>query len=134
MLDHPGHFLVHASAVVVGRRLAALSADEELEIGAVYAMFPMGRIGSVATAADLERQQVLTSGKAAARWAAGGQGEWVHGIPELDDVPAMTEVSLERSSKLELVDEVLMAELTFSKSMCRSRRPALQTITEELAF
>nr|XP_019706671.1 uncharacterized protein LOC105047061 [Elaeis guineensis] len=53
MLDTPGHFLVNSRSMQVGRRFAALSADEDLEMGNVYVMMPMKRLNSVVTAADM---------------------------------------------------------------------------------
>ncbi|KAG0461272.1 hypothetical protein HPP92_021199 [Vanilla planifolia] len=117
MLDHPGYFLVHSSAMLINRRLFALSADEELELGAIYAMFPMDRLGSPATTADIGRLLLLSSGKE-------GCGEAIRPNPA---VPAP-----ETGSKLEEVDDhILIADFRYKKSLCRSRRPALETITEE---
>jgi len=53
MLETPNFFLVNSQSLHVGRRFSALSADEDLEMANVYVMFPMRRVNSVVTAADM---------------------------------------------------------------------------------
>lgn len=64
MMDAPGHFLADARAARVGARLAALSADEELELGAVYATFPMKRLGTPLAPADMARLAAVATREA----------------------------------------------------------------------
>ncbi|XP_024314173.1 uncharacterized protein LOC100845581 isoform X3 [Brachypodium distachyon] len=67
MLDAPGHFLADARAARVGARLAALSADEDLEMGAVYATFPMKRLGTPLAAHDMARMAAAATREARRR-------------------------------------------------------------------
>ncbi|KAK4736817.1 hypothetical protein R3W88_000514 [Solanum pinnatisectum] len=53
MLESPNSFLVNSSSLIVGRRFSALSADEELEFGNIYIMFPMKKLNSVITTKDI---------------------------------------------------------------------------------
>lgn len=101
MLDAPGHFLVRAGSLGVGRRLVPLPADKNLEAGEVYVMFPMRRANAIMTAADVA---ALASPDAAAP---------VEAAPL--DAPE-SEVGEMWSRGLRT---------------CRSRRPALDTIDEE---
>ncbi|KAK7264090.1 hypothetical protein RJT34_31693 [Clitoria ternatea] len=54
MMENPNHFLVNSCSLHIDRRFNALDADEELEFGNVYIFFPMSRVDSIVTAADLE--------------------------------------------------------------------------------
>ncbi|PKA56958.1 hypothetical protein AXF42_Ash002262 [Apostasia shenzhenica] len=120
MLDHPGNFLVHSRSMLIGRRLFALSADEELELGALYAMFPMDRLGTAAAPADMARL-LLAAGKES------------RPTPAPPEAPTSEAEGAPGSCRFEL-DEMggaLIQEFRFKKSMCRSRRPVLETITEE---
>lgn len=53
MLESPNCFLVNSSSLIVGRRFSALSADEELELGNIYIMFPMKKVNSIITTKDI---------------------------------------------------------------------------------
>ncbi|KAI0513454.1 hypothetical protein KFK09_009475 [Dendrobium nobile] len=113
MLDHPGYFLVHSGAMLVSRRLFALSADEELELGAVYVMFPMDRLGSVAREEDMGRL-LLATGK--------------EGRKGVSESTAQMASPLEPRSEM---DDALIADFIYLKSLSRSKRPAMDTIMEE---
>ncbi|PKU82659.1 uncharacterized protein LOC110100483 [Dendrobium catenatum] len=128
MLEHPGFFLVHSSAILINRRLFALSADEELELGVVYVMFPMDRVGSAASAADMGRL-LLAAGRQARRDRA-----QVTPAAESSSPALSMETASENPLKPEEEDDVLIAEFRYKRSLCRSRRPALETITEEAVF
>ncbi|XP_008800930.1 uncharacterized protein LOC103715169 [Phoenix dactylifera] len=129
MLDAPGHFLVNTRSMQVGRRFAALSADEDLEMGDVYVMMPMKRLNSVITAADMA--VLLLAANKKVRRASGGNSRVLpactssspknplagHELDEVDDdVPTMT---------------TAMAMEDFKYRLCRSRKPTLETIEEE---
>nr|ACG40596.1 hypothetical protein [Zea mays] len=125
MMDAPGHFLVHVHArgagLGLGARLAALPADEELQLGAVYATFPMKRLGTPLAAPDLARLAA-----AAAREAHRSAKVAVVAAPPPEDAPRLR---LE-----EMVDDAAAAEIAVTKhraSGARSRRPTLETIDEE---
>ncbi|KAA8530618.1 hypothetical protein F0562_005448 [Nyssa sinensis] len=70
MLETPNFFLVNSRSLQVGRRFSALNADEDLEMANVYVMFPMKRVNSIVTAADMGAL-FLTANSAAKRVAAG---------------------------------------------------------------
>ncbi|KAG5240452.1 DUF4228 domain-containing protein [Salix suchowensis] len=53
MLECPNFFLTNSQALHIGRRFSALGADEDLEFGNVYLMFPMKRVSSTVSAADM---------------------------------------------------------------------------------
>lgn len=53
MLESPNSFLVNSSSLIVGRRFSAISADEELEFGNFYVMFPMKKVNSIITIKDI---------------------------------------------------------------------------------
>ncbi|KAK3134896.1 hypothetical protein QOZ80_5BG0412130 [Eleusine coracana subsp. coracana] len=131
MMDAPGHFLVDARAAAgLGSRLAALAADEELELGGVYATFPMKRLGSPVAAADVARlaaaatREARRSAKVANVVAAASLA-----------ADAVAEEAPPRSLRLEeMVDDAAAAEIGVLKhrlSNARSRRPTLDTIQEE---
>lgn len=131
MMDAPGHFLADVRAARVGARLTALSADEDLEVGAVYAMFPMKRLGTPLAAADMARlaagatREVRRSAKVAAMVVA----------PPEATAPASAVVEDAPRLRLdEMVDDAAVAEIDVFKhrlSSTRSRRPTLETIEEE---
>ncbi|KAJ6794449.1 uncharacterized protein M6B38_232625 [Iris pallida] len=122
MLDFPGHFLANSRSLHPARRFSALSADEDLEPGNVYVMFPMQRLSSVVCAADVGRL-LLAAGKAArmARVSPAAAPPPPEPAPEEEEV-------MERRWKL---DEELVAEVRARLSLSRSRKPTLQTIAEE---
>jgi hypothetical protein len=134
MMDAPGHFLAETRAARVGARLAALSADEDLEMGAVYATFPMKRLGTPLTAADMARlaaaatREARRSAKVSADVAAPPEAATsaVSIVPEETPSP--------RARLDEMVDDAVAAEIGVLKhrlSSARSRRPTLETIHEE---
>eukprot|EP01018_Ginkgo_biloba_P027365 Gb_05766 [translate_table: standard] len=53
MLENPQHFVCHANALQTGHRIAALSADEELEQGNTYLLLPMDKLRSVVSPSDM---------------------------------------------------------------------------------
>ncbi|GJM89679.1 hypothetical protein PR202_ga05890 [Eleusine coracana subsp. coracana] len=130
MMDAPGHFLVDARAAArLGSRLAALAADEELELGGVYATFPMKRLGSPVAAADVARLA------AAATREARRSAKVANVVAACPAAEAVAEEAPPRSLRLEeMVDDAAAAEIGVLKhrlSNARSRRPTLDTIQEE---
>lgn len=74
MLEAPGHFS-RTRALRAWGRIAALGADEDLELGGLYAAFPMKRLGAPAAPADMARLAAAVSrDQAAARVVRHGQG------------------------------------------------------------
>jgi len=132
MMDAPGHFLVDARAATVGARLAALPADEELELGGAYAAFPMKRLGTPLAAAEAARLAAAAGTREARRSSA----------KVSDDAPpagVAAAAAEEKAKRLRLedmeVDGAAAAELGALKhrlSNARARRrPTLETIEEE---
>jgi hypothetical protein len=123
MMDAPGHFLADARlAASPGARLAALAADDDLELGAVYAAFPMKRLGTPVEAADAARLATREARRRSARVvAASPVAEEEEGAP-----PPSRSLRLE-----EMVDDAEVAVLKHRLSHARSRKPALDTIQEE---
>ncbi|KAK2996584.1 hypothetical protein RJ639_024861 [Escallonia herrerae] len=136
MLECPNYFLVSSRSLNIGRRFSPLSADEDVEFGNVYIMFPMKRVNSVVTGADMavlfmaasssnkrisgSKVRVQPEAAAAAATAAesgGGQGN--------------SEAGRQRSSLEEIVEGFPTPEFKYRLAGCRSRKPLLDTITEE---
>ncbi|CDP00724.1 unnamed protein product [Coffea canephora] len=130
MLECPNYFLVNSKSLNIGKRFSALSADEDLECGNVYIMFQMKRVNSIVTAADMA--VVLMAANTAARRIAGGKVE-----PEVA-AAAVTrdddqEVGRSRLN-LEEIEGFKDMEYRFRLASCKSRKPLLDTITEEPVF
>lgn len=140
MLECPNFFLANSNSLHIGRRFSALGADEELEFGNVYIMFPMKRVNSVVSAADLaaffmaansvgKRIHGGSSGENRVSPESGGgarMGEMGESVGEGDEGPRLS---------LEGVDEGFpVPEFKYRLVSCRSRKPLLETIKEEPAF
>ncbi|XP_062206546.1 uncharacterized protein LOC133908502 [Phragmites australis] len=156
MLEAPGHFLADARALLPGRRIDALPADEELQRGVLYAALPMKRLGAPAAPADLARlaAMVVACGEkekartrrrmSASSPAATAKVAAVVAPPRVLEAAAAS-VAVEddaprpRAPKLEEMavdDAAAAAEIEELKQRLsgggrRSRRPTLETIQEE---
>ncbi|WOK92512.1 hypothetical protein Cni_G01203 [Canna indica] len=133
MLDAPGHFLVNSRSMHVGRRFAPLAADEELEMGQVYVMFPMKRANAVVATADMAG--LLVAAQKEVRRELGGSARV---LPDGPQIVLQSEASAEerpatKTDSEEAADAtaVEIGEFKYRLSMCRSRRPNLETIIEE---
>ncbi|XP_041009874.1 uncharacterized protein LOC121253986 [Juglans microcarpa x Juglans regia] len=138
MFECPNFFLVNSRSLHIGRRFSALSADEELEFGHVYIMFPMKRVNSMVTAADMA--VFFMAANSAAKRISGGK---VGILPEsgfaqegatLAAAAATTEEGEIGGSRLSLdagIEELSVPEFKYRLSVCRSRKPLLETIKEE---
>ncbi|CAN6332093.1 unnamed protein product [Urochloa humidicola] len=139
MMDAPGHFLVDARGASVGARLAALPADEELELGGAYATFPMKRLGTPLAAADAARLAAAAAREARRSSAKVSSSDSDHAAVVAAAPPAevVSVAAVEEAPRLrleEMVDDAAAAELGALKhrlSNARSRRPTLETIQEE---
>ncbi|KAJ8631090.1 hypothetical protein MRB53_024413 [Persea americana] len=120
MLETPNHFLVNSQSLHIGRRFSALSADEDLEIGNVYVLFPMRRLNSVITAGDMGRPLMTADSSVRQATAEGASPE----------VKSWGERDTERLN-LEEIEDDGVSEFKVRLAVCRSRRPLLETITEE---
>ncbi|KAL2546233.1 hypothetical protein Fot_15466 [Forsythia ovata] len=133
MLESPNFFLVNSKSLIIGRRFSPLSADEDLEFGNLYLMFPMKRVNSVVSATDMA--VFLMGAKTAPKRISGGNN--IRISPEVVAQPAVsgdnpTENETGRLGfNLEGVEGFPVAEYKYRHSMCRSRKPVLDTITEE---
>ncbi|XP_043695816.1 uncharacterized protein LOC122646345 [Telopea speciosissima] len=138
MFENPNYFLVNSQSLQIGRRFSALNADEELEMGNVYIMFPMKRLNSVITAVDMG--VLLITANSAAKRASGGK---LRILPESGGctarvAPVSTAVNNLQGSeeglpklKLDDIEDFSVQEFKHRLSVCRSRKPLLETITEE---
>ncbi|XP_030499746.2 uncharacterized protein LOC115715087 [Cannabis sativa] len=142
MLECPNFFLANSKSLHIGRRFSALAADEELEFGNVYVMFPMRRVNSIVTAADLA--VFFMAANSAAKRISGGK---VRILPESgagngkvgnfveqsggdeDQEKGQTTSSLSFDG-LEAFDQIV-PEFKYRLAACRSRKPMLETIKEE---
>ncbi|CAH9067051.1 unnamed protein product [Cuscuta europaea] len=134
MLESPNHFVVNSKSLQIGRRFSALYADEDLEIANVYAVFPMKRLGSAVTAAD-----VAALFLAAKRTVVAAPGSRLHDrSEEIDgDLDQVDEDGSEKLPKLdldEIIDDFLSPEFRLRMSMSRSKKPMLETIVEEVVL
>ncbi|XP_071915387.1 uncharacterized protein [Coffea arabica] len=134
MFETPGFFLVNTKSLQIGRRFSALNADEDLEIANVYVMFPMKRVNSVVTAADLGAL-FIQANSSAKRVSL----KRVRILPEcnapaaleiVQPQPKTTEAAVPKLN-LDDIEEFSTPEFRHRLSMCRSKKPLLETIAEE---
>ncbi|XP_059649622.1 uncharacterized protein LOC132295383 [Cornus florida] len=135
MLESPNYFIVNSRSLNIGRRFSALAADEDLDLGEVYIMFPMKRVNSVVTAADVT---VLLMAASSARKRISGVKARVlpvvaaaaaKGASTVGDSPE-SDVGPSRLN-LDDVEGFPAPEFMYRLAICRSRKPSLDTITEE---
>ncbi|KAE8692361.1 hypothetical protein F3Y22_tig00110840pilonHSYRG00158 [Hibiscus syriacus] len=117
MMECPTYFLTNSQSLHIGKRFSALSADEELELGNVFIMFPMKRLNSVVTAGDMA--VLFMAANASAKRISSGEATGNIGNEE---------ESSTGGSKLSLEG---VEEFKYRLSVCRSRNPSLETIKEE---
>lgn len=138
MLESPNYFVVNSSSLNMGRRFSALSADEDLEFGNVYIMFPMRRVNSIVTAADMAA--VLLAANTAARRIAGGKVEPEVVVAAAPRPAVEGEDGDENMGRSRLntdhheIDGFQNMEYRLKLGSCKSRKPLLETITEEPFF
>ncbi|KAL8123909.1 hypothetical protein AgCh_011784 [Apium graveolens] len=123
MLECPNSFLVNSNALQIGRRFSALNADEDLEVATVYVLFPMMRLNSVVTSADM-----ATLFLTAKRVSIGN----ARILPEIS-MPTVEHSSEEALPKLNFddIEDFSVPEYSQRLSLCRSKKPVLETIAEE---
>lgn len=138
MFETPGFFLTNINSLHMGRRFSALNADEDLEMANVYVAFPMKKVNSLVTAADMGAL-FLTANSAAKRTSSLGRFRI---LPECDHRPPLQiaeEVAQPKTPppssvpKLNLddIEEFTTPEFKHRLTMCRSKKPLLETIAEE---
>ncbi|KAJ4821889.1 hypothetical protein Tsubulata_048538 [Turnera subulata] len=137
MLECPSYFVANSQSLHIGRRFSPLSADEDLEFGNVYIMFPMKRASAVVSAADMA--VFFMAANSAAKRISGVKSK-IRVLPESGGVGNVQEISSQGSSdqeggssrlSLEGVEEFQMQEYKYRLSVCRSKKPMLETIKEE---
>ncbi|KAL6010949.1 hypothetical protein ACLOJK_001392 [Asimina triloba] len=127
MLETPSHFLVNSRSLHIGRRFSALAADEDLEMGNAYVMFPMRRLNSVTTAADMGALLMITN--SAVKRAPGSKARI---LPEAGAAQKIRRENDAPGLNLDdMIEDEMVSEFKARLSMCRSRKPLLETITEE---
>ncbi|KAM1061019.1 hypothetical protein PS2_025317 [Malus domestica] len=145
MLDTPNFFLVNTKSLRVGRRFSPLNADEDLDIGDVYVMFPMIRLNSTVTTADMGLLFLKATAASSASKRASGRNVKVRPADDphqaTSDEGKMIESWRESSDneaampKLNLddIEDFSAPEFMHRLSMSRSKKPLLETIAEEPA-
>ncbi|CAN6570126.1 unnamed protein product [Malus baccata var. baccata] len=151
MLDTPNFFLVNTKSLRVGRRFSPLNADEDLDIGDVYVMFPMIRLNSTVTTADMGPLFLKATAASSASKRASGRNVKVRPADDPHqatkfahddgDEGKMIESWRESSDngaampKLNLddIEDFSAPEFMHRLSMSRSKKPLLETIAEEPA-
>ncbi|KAI4388936.1 hypothetical protein MLD38_001222 [Melastoma candidum] len=127
MLEAPDFFLANSRSLRMGGRFSALGADEDLEPDDVYVMFPMRRLCSAVTAADLA-SLYATAKKASSI----SKGAAVRVLPEEaeEEESSVDDVS---TGKLDLdeVEGLCKTEFMHRLSLTRSKKPLLETIVED---
>nr|XP_043620522.1 uncharacterized protein LOC122592373 [Erigeron canadensis] len=116
----PNFFLVNSQSLNINRRFSPLSADEDLEPGNVYVMFPMRRVNSMITPADLAT--FWMSANNAPRRISGK-------ISPESSALSGDENAMVRNEEPRLV--VDGSEFSHRLVVCRSKKPDLDTIKEE---
>ena len=123
MMECPTHFLANSNSLHIGRRFSPLGADEELECGNVYIFFPMRRLNSMVTAADvavLFMAANMATKRISSREDLISRDHSIDVIGINDEVPRLSLEGLE-------VESGFRNRLSY----CRSRKPVLETINEE---
>lgn len=134
MLECPGFFVVNTGSLHIGRRFSPLGADEELQLGNVYVMFPMKRASSVVTAADMAAV-FMASTTASKRIAAAKVSDVPDSTNSREAETAASDSSGWTVREEGTAEQVLAAaaapEFGYRIGSCRSKKPSLETIKEE---
>lgn len=138
MLETPNFFLINYQSLHIGRRFSALNADADLEAANVYAMFPMKRLNSLVTAADMGT--LFLAAKSAAKRISGGRvrilpesGQAETPVRVVDDSRESSPALSPKLSLEEIEGYSSDPEIRQRLSMSRSKKPLLETIVEEPA-
>ncbi|WOG88983.1 hypothetical protein DCAR_0208218 [Daucus carota subsp. sativus] len=131
MLDSPNSFLVNTKSLNTGKRFTPLSADDDLEFGHVYIMFPMRRLKSVVTRDDMARL-FMVANPTPSKFAGAGHNK-VRAVPESPPVASPESDTQDSRFSFEGIEGFYPGELKYKLSVSRSRKPLLDTITEEPA-
>ena len=129
MLDHPNYFLTNSRSLHLNRRFSALGADEELEFGNLYIFFPMRRLNSVVTAADMAALFMVAN--SAAKRISGGKARVLPDNGGGDEAGKEGGESNGSVPRLSLEGVASSRFESYRLSYSRSRKPVLETINEE---
>lgn len=121
-MEFPSYFLVNSNSMQIGRRFSTLSADEDLEIGNIYVMFPMRRVSS--TVADGDVAILLMAAKMKMVVAQNNQDVQEGEIFKRDEHMGSFCNFVEMEGSFE-------EDFKYRMSVCRSIKPKLETIKEE---
>lgn len=135
MLETPNFFLVNIKSLHMGRRFSALNADQDLEMGSVYVMFPMNRLNSTVTTSDMGAlfiTAVANPKPKPKRQLSGGKVRVQPADHDHLDQGQLQNIQ-DKGPKLNLddIEEFSAPEFMHRLSMCRSKKPLLETIAEE---
>ncbi|KAF8378651.1 hypothetical protein HHK36_030000 [Tetracentron sinense] len=119
MFEIPNFFLVNSGSLQMGRRFSALNADEDLEMGNVYIMFPMKRLTSVITAADMGL--LFLSANSAAKRICGGKERESGGDTRVTPFSPAANSGDDEMPRLNLddIEDLLVPEFKHRLSMCK---------------
>lgn len=113
-MEFPSYFLVNSCSMQIGRRFYALSADEDLEVGNLYVMFPMKRVNSKVADGDVAAKM-----------------KTVADDPEEGDEIMKRDEHFGLVCNFEEMEGSVNEDFKYRMSVCRSRKPKLETIKEE---
>ncbi|KAJ8545903.1 hypothetical protein K7X08_018486 [Anisodus acutangulus] len=132
MLETPNFFLVNTRSLHIGRRFSALNADEDLEMGNVYAMFPMKRLNSFVSAGDMGAL-LLTANSVSKRVSIGSFRILPECAVEIKESQSNYYEQVSALPKLNFddIEKFSSEEFKHRLSMRRSKKPLLETIAEE---
>lgn len=134
MLECPNYFVSNSKSLHMGRRFSPLAADEEVEFGNVYIMFPMRRVNSAVAAADMA-VFFMAANSAAKRISAGKVRILPEGVAADIDQSVKDEGEGEAGGPRLSLDGIegfdQVSEFKYRLAACRSRKPMLETIKEE---
>ncbi|GMH30607.1 hypothetical protein Nepgr_032450 [Nepenthes gracilis] len=132
MFETPNFFLVNTQSLRIGRRFSALNADEDIEMSNIYAMFPMQRLKSVISDADMCALFLAVTNRASSG-RKGGKGKVAKECGRISQVVPESSGGSQAVPRLNLddIEELCSLEFTQRWSMFRSKKPMLETVMEE---
>ncbi|KAM6546414.1 hypothetical protein CsatB_027150 [Cannabis sativa] len=149
MLETPSFFVVNVRSMQLGKRFSPLNADEDLELASVYIMFPMKRVNSAVTAADMGAIFLAANSVASKRRGGGGgsgrkntrvlpseesSGENWPRYEKEEEEEERVAVAPRPKLNLDDIEDFSAPEFLHRVSLSRSKKPLLETIAEEPVF
>lgn len=129
MLEIPNFFLVNTKSLQIGTRFSALNADEDLEMGNAYVLFPMKRLNSFVTAADMGALLITTN--STVKRITGRSTAKI--LPDVNVDKNIKKIEIKLLNDLDDIAEEYSSTLEYRRKMsfCGSKKPLLETIAEE---